>query len=238
MLSAIAASTGREGTSTKPRVARASVMLWASVNAVIVLISIQGPRHDEQQAEHEQQVIDAEQDVLDAQGEVAQGGLPERAGARLQRMQRHLDGGACGCEELPGGRAVRPAHGEHDALSLPGQAQHVLRRERLLGARELVAQRGPIRRDRLRPAAPASLRQLRRAEQLGQIRRRLDLEHVTRGGQLFERGARDAEIVRRRRPRPRQQNRRQQRQRRSPTHSRALVSCLPPKEAELRLPRQ
>ena len=44
MLSAIAASTGGDGTSTRPSVARASVMLWASVNAVMVLISIQEPR--------------------------------------------------------------------------------------------------------------------------------------------------------------------------------------------------
>ena len=44
MLSAIAASTGRDGTVTKPSVASASVMLCASVNAVMVLISIQGPR--------------------------------------------------------------------------------------------------------------------------------------------------------------------------------------------------
>ena len=127
-------------------------------------------------------------------------------------------------EELPGGRAVRPAHGEHDALSLPGQAQHVLCRERLLGARELVAQRGPIRRDRARagrprisPAAPAG-RTARPDPAALRPRAR-----NARPGSSSSSGARDAEIVRRRRPRPRQQNRRQQRQRRSPTHARALV---------------
>ena len=67
MLSAIVASTGARRHGTKPSVASASVMLWATVNAVTVLISIQGPRSISSSAEHEQQVIDAEQDVLDAE---------------------------------------------------------------------------------------------------------------------------------------------------------------------------
>jgi hypothetical protein len=44
MLSAITASTGADGTFTKPSVASASVMLWASVNAVIVFTSKPTPR--------------------------------------------------------------------------------------------------------------------------------------------------------------------------------------------------
>jgi hypothetical protein len=223
MLSAIAASTGGDGTSTKPSVASASVMLWASEGGD-GLDQHPGAAHDQQQPEHEQQVIDTKQDVLDAEAEVAHGSVPKRAGARLQRGERHLDRSAGACEELPGGRAVRPAHGQHDALALPRQAQHIQRRERLPGARELVAHRGLNRRERtLRAAAAASLRQLRRAEHLGQIRRRFDLEDVVRRGQLFEHGARDAKIVRQRRCRRCQQNRRQQRQRRSRKQACALT---------------
>ena len=44
MLSAITASTGLVGTWTSPRVAAASVMLCAIVNAVTVFTSIQPPR--------------------------------------------------------------------------------------------------------------------------------------------------------------------------------------------------
>ena len=44
MLSAMTASTGADGTCTKPSVASASVMLCATVNAVIVLTSSHVPR--------------------------------------------------------------------------------------------------------------------------------------------------------------------------------------------------
>ena len=43
MDNAMAASTGRDGTFTTPRVASPSVILWATVNAVMVFTSIQGP---------------------------------------------------------------------------------------------------------------------------------------------------------------------------------------------------
>jgi hypothetical protein len=66
MLRAIAASTGRDGTATNPSVASASVMLWASVNAVMVFRQHRGTLHEQEQAKHEEQVIDPEQDVLDA----------------------------------------------------------------------------------------------------------------------------------------------------------------------------
>ena len=44
MLKAISASTGASGTCTYPSVASASVMLWATVNAVTVFTSSQVPR--------------------------------------------------------------------------------------------------------------------------------------------------------------------------------------------------
>ena len=69
MLSAITASTGADGTWTKPSVASASVMLCAMVKAVTVFTSSQSAR-DEEQRQHEEQMIDAEQDVLDAEPEI------------------------------------------------------------------------------------------------------------------------------------------------------------------------
>ena len=71
MLSAIVASTGADGTCTKPSVASASVMLCAMVNAVIVFTSNGDAAHDEHEREHEKQMIDAEENVLDAEDEIS-----------------------------------------------------------------------------------------------------------------------------------------------------------------------
>ncbi len=59
ILNAIAASTGADGTCTYPSVASASVMLWATVNAVTVLTNSHVPRVMMSKRQHEQQMIDA-----------------------------------------------------------------------------------------------------------------------------------------------------------------------------------
>ena len=53
MLSAIVASTGAAGTWTKPSVAAASVMEWATVKAVTVASSFRTVAHEQHEAEHE-----------------------------------------------------------------------------------------------------------------------------------------------------------------------------------------
>ncbi len=88
----------------------ASVMLCATVNAVIVFTSIQRRAHDQQQAEHEQQVIDAEQDVLDAlREEDARGGQRAARGRDLEPRLRRTDelGRVRAVEPLDRGRARR-----------------------------------------------------------------------------------------------------------------------------------
>ena len=85
MLSAIAASTGGPGTSTKPKVAAESVMLCARVKAVTVSAMRFQPREDERQ--DEEQMIDAEKDMLDAQPEIGGCDLATGPRARGPRMR-------------------------------------------------------------------------------------------------------------------------------------------------------
>ena len=110
MLSAIAASTGRGGRVTTPKVASAERQAVGERERGDGLEQLPGAAHDQQQAEHEQQMVDAEQDVLDAQREIAPGGVGERAGAGMQRRERHLDAGGAAGEEPPRASS-RPASG-------------------------------------------------------------------------------------------------------------------------------
>ncbi len=96
MLSAMIASTGAEGTCTKPSVASASVMLCAMVNAVIVFTSKPDAAHDEHEREDEEQVIDPEEDVLHAEHEVtarrrSRGFLRENERRRVRPQQPRDD---------------------------------------------------------------------------------------------------------------------------------------------------
>ena len=59
MLSAMAASIGPWGTRTRPSEARASVMLWPTVKAVMVQSSVRPTAHQEHQAQDEEQVVPA-----------------------------------------------------------------------------------------------------------------------------------------------------------------------------------
>ena len=70
MLSAIVASTGLLGTCTNPSVAAASVMLCATVKAVMVPTSLAPSLNQNKQRQHEQQMIDAEKNVLHAQHQI------------------------------------------------------------------------------------------------------------------------------------------------------------------------
>ena len=74
--SAMMASTGFDGTRTRPKVAAANVMLWASVNERVAWSIVRASSElaegcgDEDEPEHEEEVVVSEQDVLDAEREV------------------------------------------------------------------------------------------------------------------------------------------------------------------------
>ena len=69
MLNAMVPSTGADGTCTTPSVASASVMLCATVNAVIVFYEQAHAVHNENKREDKEQMVDAEKNVLDAEDE-------------------------------------------------------------------------------------------------------------------------------------------------------------------------
>ena len=154
MLSAIIASTGGPGTCTQPSVAATSVMLCATVNAVIVDDDALAAAHDQQQRQHEQQVIDAAQDVLDAEHQVGPGDLASARSALDDELrplrQQALDlagavaafdahdhvgdaaGDAVDGERLPG----EPAGAlDLPALDVRAVAEHALRRRERRRAR-------------------------------------------------------------------------------------------------------
>ncbi len=76
MLSAMATLSGGNGALAYPSVATDSVMLWATVKAVMVLSSRIPARNDQQQSQYKQQMVHTQHDVLDTQLHIRCRSLP------------------------------------------------------------------------------------------------------------------------------------------------------------------